>query len=335
MNNTNTNFIRKLLPSEFDILHNQKQYLPNNFIQEDIKLPITDVTIKKGSRIKILIDKHGKAYNNIRLILPIKYDNIDDINLDDIFCNIQFESGILIDQLHGHNLTMLLKMKKLSCTIFNNTIIVPLPFDILSENNVFRHDISYNNDQYLYIEFGYKYDIGSNCDLLITYYNYDNMSTEPKNIINKYVQNFPSMEHAHIYSTISNHCIKEQYNCNNLNSYALNLRNNNVNSLMFTFFDENKHMLKNYQFDSITLMFNDNEIMHNSQISVLNKTIQKFGSFYGFYYMELGNILDNNLLVTLLIEPNDPNGNAKFIDIMTIGYDVLLCYDGRYGKKFY
>jgi len=350
----NKHLIQRISKEEFNILHNQKECLPDNYFQEDIELPID--CIKKSSKRSVQLLRNGKAYNNIRLIMPIKYDNADDINVDDILQAVEFKSGTkVIDIINGKNLTMLLKMQNLSCTIANGMIIIPLPFDITSENNLFICALSQYYEQRINIEFGNKYDIGPDGGLLITYYSYnDHISPEPKNI---FVQNPPynssitnniplhAIDHVQLFSFSDSyfhpHVMQIYESARYRTNYLIGWKHP-IESLIFSFFDENKNIIKDCQFDKVSLVINGHDVIFESRISVLDKTIKKFGSFDGFYYMSLENLntkfnnanperYTNFALVNnakLCFNGNIPIKSAQFISITAIMYNINIYSSG-------
>jgi len=302
-NDVSQHVLYDLSNDEFQMMRNVKSKFGKNYAkyERNIDIPFKcDITNFRGRRISVPIQNYGKSFNNLKLVLKLSNDNEINkkINIGNLLNDIDLLcGGSLIDRINGNFIEPLLKMNNMSYTQIDQMIIIPLPFDIVSNELCIVNELSKWFDKRLEINFADDYDI-IDVQLFATFYEYDNIIKLDDNLL-KYYSKLDPFEHEikNINSKFINLIKINQQNhyTYNLtkNEYSLNF-NHPLTDIYFYFIDDDNNIIYDKLFDSCSLLINDCNVVEHSYISLMHETKQKFENINGYYYFPIENLKYDN-----------------------------------------
>jgi hypothetical protein len=276
-----------LTDEEYNKLSNCKKSIGKHSI-EDIAIPI-EKTIQ-GGRVSVKIIRHAKAFNDIRFVISLNDNDLTTkINIWDIIKKISIIiGGFEYDKLNGYAIDVLLKRQNKSYTQFGNQIIIPIPFDIISRENLIFLELSHNHDVVINIDFGVKC-VGESY-LIAKYYDNDNFIYYNNIIQSKSI--YYSYQYINIINVIQWHDYSIKDNISNICTF---LNFNHVTSDIFFIFtdDETGKIIKNKMFEECILEFEEFDKSIISFISLRHKSNEN-NCDDGVYWLSLEGIKRDN-----------------------------------------
>lgn len=283
------NIFYTMTDEEYSELRGCKKYI-GKYSTRDIIIPIR--ITKQNERVSVPIDRHTKAFNDIRFVISLDNNSTTKLNIWDIIKSIEIViGGRSYDKLSGYAIDVLLKKQNKSHTQFDNMVIIPIPFDTTSEENLIFFELFGGHDVRVNIEFGTKCVGKSN--LIAKYYDYKNISCPSANLL-KYT---PQLMNPNINCKFMN-IIKQIQLCkeshilsNELLDISQILCFNNVTTDIFFMFidDETGDIIKEQMFDDCVLYMGEDNKQINSFISLKHKSKEN-NCDDGVYWLSLDGI---------------------------------------------
>jgi hypothetical protein len=281
------NIFEVMTDEEHNELSSCKKYI-GKYSVEDVVFPI-EIT-KPNCKTNVQILKHGKAFNDIRLVVLLDNINLTSkVNIWDIIKTVEIDvGGCSFDKLSGYAIDILLKKQNKSFTQFGNEIIIPIPFDIISGERLIFLDLIKHNKTRIFVEFGQKCIEKSH--LIVSYYDYDEVKCHDSLL--KYGFCF-AVQHLNIFNQIQGPWNEEFVKTNNSDMY-IKLNFNYVTSAMFFTITDNEtgEIIKDKMFDECILSFDGFETV-NSFISLRHKSNEN-NCDNGVYWLSLEGVQTYN-----------------------------------------
>jgi hypothetical protein len=292
------------LMNELNIYSSKKMILnsPHKITNEIILL---NGSLAKGRRTSLTISRYSdNQYSDMAicdpiLIVTIPNNNDTFIEPQKLIERIELDfGGNRIDRIDSVNLLLLLKLYNLNWTFVDNTLILPLPLDILINDNAVILSKMQWYDARMNIEFGQGYDI-TDCELQLTYYNFTpTEQIEQNNNLLKFLLTHVVSDKIINYDIIgfnykyTEFCGSETFLPNSHNAYRLCFTGFSKD-MYFTFTDETNNIITDKLFESLKILYNGYEIFIQSYPLMIHNTKQKFNSntnkFDGIYWISIQN----------------------------------------------
>lgn len=295
----------------YNWLYGCKKYIKNYSAKDEI------ISVKSYvfpfCKFSTLIPRHNKALNNLRFVMSLNenHDTTTPINIWKVIDEIEIMvGGQQYDQLSGYAIDVLLKQKNKSHIQENNEVIIPIPFDIMSDNNLLFLELLEYHDVRINIKFGQMG--GKNAYLIGTYFNYDSFvqrdcDVREVHMPNKIINSLPKFYEGAKFVFINsyNHIQSKKYSIlGNFKHTSVQIPFNYVTfAIFFMFIDSvTGEIIKEKTFDTCDLRYDGNEKICDSYISLKQKSREN-NCAEGVYWLSLEGTQENNEIPNL----NYPN----------------------------
>jgi len=316
MNNQTTieeskHLLHYLSNDEIQIKRNIKSKFGENYGKYEKEMTFdSNITNFSGKKISIKIQNHEKPFNDLKLVIKVNdIETNTKICIGNLFKKIEFQyKNMSVESITGHFIEPMLQLYELVYTQINDIIVIPLPFDIISNNLCIVDACSKYFDKQLNIDFESKYYI-SDVKLFATLYEYydDNLL--------KYHENtyFTPIKISKNYNY--------KYDLSTQKEYQLYF-DNPLTDMIFFFVDENNNIIQDKLFETCSLLINNCNRIQQSYISLMHETNKKLENTKGYYYFPIEN---------LFINDSSGKKNYKYTDLRFI--DCSICFDDENYKN--